>query len=95
MRYLLLILAASLVGCQSETTEAPAEATEAAPAAVEEVTESTSLAALLDAQPEEVKARYQYRNPEQTLEFFEAIRQHLKALEERELVSPKTRAPER
>jgi predicted methyltransferase len=70
MRYLLLILAAGLVGCQSETTEAPPEATEAAPAAVEEAAETTSLAALLDAQPDEVKARYPYRNPEQTLEFF-------------------------
>ncbi len=70
MRYLPLILAAGLVGCQSETTEAPAEATETAPAAMEEAAETTSLAALLDAQPDEVKARYQYRNPEQTLEFF-------------------------
>ena len=29
-----------------------------------------SLAAILDAQPEAVKARYQYRNPQETIEFF-------------------------
>ncbi len=69
MRYLLLILAVGLVGCQSETPEVTEEATEAAEAVVEEVVEANSLAALLDAQPDEVKARYKFRNPQETIEF--------------------------
>ena len=70
MRYPVLILAAALVGCQPETTETPPQAAETASPAMEEAAETTSLAALLDAQPDEVKARYQYRHPQQTLEFF-------------------------
>ena len=72
MRYLFLILLAGLAACQSETTET----TEAAAAPAEEVVTddataaADSLAALLDAQPDEVKARYAYRNPQATLEFF-------------------------
>ena len=54
MRYLPLILAACLVGCQSETVETPKEATATSDAAIEEAVESSSLAALLDAQPDEV-----------------------------------------
>ncbi len=73
MRYLLLVLLAGLAACQSETTE---PATESAPAeapaedAAMPMASEDGLAALLDSQPDDVKARYQYRNPQQTLEFF-------------------------
>ena len=40
----------------------------------------TTLAAVLDAQPEETKARYQYRHPQETLEFF-GIRPGMTVLE--------------
>ena len=74
-----LILAACQPASETETAEAPeaapeteaAEMAEAAPAteaAADE--ESNTLAAVLDAQPDEVKARYQYRHPQETLEFF-------------------------
>ncbi len=72
MRYLLLSLLAGLAACQSETTEPSAGATtpsEPAEAIVVPVVDE-GLAAVLDAQPDEVKARYKYRNPQQTLEFF-------------------------
>ena len=77
------ILAFVLAACQqapdTETADAPesapetetAEIAEAAPEAAAEVDEaSTRLAAVLDAQPDEIKARYQYRHPQETLEFF-------------------------
>ena len=71
MRYLLLLLLAGLAACQSETTEpTAAESSEPAEAAADMAPEPALLAALLDAQPDEVKARYEFRNPEQTLEFF-------------------------
>mgnify|MGYP001815534952 FL=1 len=76
---LALILAACQPASETETAEAPeaapeteaTEMAEAAPeteAAVDE--EINALAAVLDAQPDEVKARYQYRHPQETLEFF-------------------------
>jgi predicted methyltransferase len=54
-----------LFGCQ-QAAEPVAEA----PVAAEPVVEASSLAAILDAQPDDVKARYQYRHPQETLEFF-------------------------
>ena len=77
------ILAFVLAACQqapdTKTADAPesapetetAEIAEAAPEAAAEVDEaSLRLAAVLDAQPDEIKARYQYRHPQETLEFF-------------------------
>ena len=70
MKKILVLLAGlSLGACQqapapAEPEEAAAPAEEAAPAEVD------VLAAVLDAQPDEMKARYQYRNPKETLEFF-------------------------
>lgn len=52
-----------LVACQPDPAADAARAPEAA-------AEVVSLAAILDAQPEEAKARYQYRHPKETLEFF-------------------------
>jgi len=61
---------------EPETAQAPldsAPATDAGRETVDETGEpalSASLAAILDAQPDEVKARYVYRHPQETLEFF-------------------------
>ncbi|MEM1176563.1 MAG: methyltransferase, partial [Pseudomonadota bacterium] len=73
MRYLLLVILAGLAACQSETTEPAAESAPAdamAEKAAMADAAGDGLVALLDAQPDDVKARYQYRNPQQTLEFF-------------------------
>lgn len=54
-----------------ESTEMMGDANE--PAAIEaeaDVVATGDLQAILDAQPEEVQARYQYRHPKETLEFF-------------------------
>ena len=69
MRFLTLLLSFFLVSaCQQ--AETPAEPTEPeAPAEAAEA-EVDTLAALLAAQPEEVQARYPFRNPQQTIEFF-------------------------
>lgn len=72
-RTITVLLAFVLAACQPATESAPEPATEsataetsaAAPAAAED-----RLAAALGAQPEEVQARYQYRHPHETLEFF-------------------------
>ena len=74
-----LVLAACQPASETETAETPestpeaetAEIPEAAPEAVAAVDEeSNTLAAVLEAQPDEVKARYQYRHPQETLDFF-------------------------
>jgi predicted methyltransferase len=71
-KFILLFASIFLVACQSSDDAPPAESP-AEPAVVAEeapdVSENT-LAAVLDAQPDEVKARYQYRHPQETLEFF-------------------------
>jgi predicted methyltransferase len=73
MRLLILgIAAASLAACQSDeepATEAAAPADTAAET-VAEASPAESLAAVLAAQPEDVQARYPYRNPAETLAFF-------------------------
>ena len=56
-----------LVACQPEPT---AETANAQGSQKEAAAEVDALAALLDAQPEETKARYQYRHPKETIEFF-------------------------
>lgn len=63
----------SLAGCGGESP-AP-EASDAPPPAPAPVAEEAppaprDFAAILDAQPDEVKARYQYRRPEETMAFF-------------------------
>lgn len=73
-------LALVLAACGSETTEAPTETAEtvveetaeaAEETVAEEVVEQRTLASVLENQSEEVKARYPFRNPQATLEFFE------------------------
>ncbi len=65
---LTLFAAIVLFGCQQAAdTDSASTVEEAAPA----VAEATgALEALLAEQPDEVKARYAHRNPQQTLEFF-------------------------
>ena len=68
-KYIALLPFLALAACQpaTESVEAPvvdeAPAPEAAPG-------GDRLAELLAAQPEEVQARYPFRNPQETLEFF-------------------------
>jgi predicted methyltransferase len=68
---LVLLAAASIVACQPADQAEPAASEDTA--ATESVTESTgnSLAATLAAHPEETQARYAWRHPQETLEFFE------------------------
>ena len=62
------LLALLLVGCSDQDASAPEQPlAEAAPPAVE--ASRPSLPDILNAQPTEVKARYPYRHPEETLEF--------------------------
>ena len=65
-----LLFAAFLVACQP-AEEAPEPAAEpAAEPQQEAAPQPDTLAAILDAQPDEAKARYQYRHPKETLELF-------------------------
>ena len=68
-KYIVLLLTLAVAACQpapeSATTSAVENKATAAPAVEED-----RLAAVLKAQPEEVQARYQYRHPRETLEFF-------------------------
>ena len=70
------ILAAACTTAPVEAPEAVAEAPEVVVEIEEEIivvsepTAADILAAVLEAQPEEVKARYAYRHPAETLEFF-------------------------
>lgn len=67
MKYLILGAAAlALAACgQSETPTAPENETAAA-----QMSEAKTLDAVLAAQSDETQARYQYRHPKETLEFF-------------------------
>ena len=70
MRYSLMLLAAAgMVACQPAEQTAP-EPEAAAPAEAPELSASERLDTVLVAQPDDAKARYQYRNPKETLEFF-------------------------
>ena len=70
MKYSITLLSVLfLFGCQ-QAPEPAAEATPEAEPATEAAAEPTTLDALLAAQPEDVQARYAYRNPKETLEFF-------------------------
>lgn len=74
MRNLFLILFVLLLAaCQSADEPAQVESVESSPepAAQEVQTENPDpLAAVLAAQPDETKARYEFRNPKETIEFF-------------------------
>lgn len=69
-KYLAILLAFGLVACQpaTESRPEPGGAVETNDFAV--ALEQDRLARVLSAQPEEAKARYEYRNPWETLEFF-------------------------
>ena len=69
-KLLLLVTGVFLVACQSADEPAPAEPPVEPAAEEAQAVEEDGLAAALDAQPDEVKARYQYRHPKETLEFF-------------------------
>jgi len=69
-KHIILLAVFAVTACQpaSESTPEPAATVEEqAPAAA---VEEDRLAAVLDAQPEEMKARFAYRNPKETIEFF-------------------------
>ncbi len=65
---LLLFTLFVLAACGSPSTDTSSTAD--APEVEEQAVASNPLQTVLDAQPDEVKARYQYRHPEETLEFF-------------------------
>jgi len=71
-KYTAMLLALAVAACQPATESAPDSAVEenAEPSAALATVEGDRLAAVLDAQPEETRARYQYRHPQETLEFF-------------------------
>ena len=62
--FYLVLLAATLVACEKAPTEVEDTADVAQTPA-----QTTTLADVLAAQPEETQARYQYRHPQETLEF--------------------------
>lgn len=68
MKYLVVPLTLCLAACQPGAESEPAA--ESATDATATVVEAGSLAAILAAQPEDVQARYAYRHPKETLEFF-------------------------
>ena len=78
MRFLIaFLLSVSLVGCGSPSspeTESEAAATSsettAAPTTATDESADARLARVLDSQPDDVKARYAFRNPQATLTFF-------------------------
>ena len=70
MRYLLTIVAALLLAACQPSADAPAPAAEAPAQEAAEMPAANSLDDILAAQPEDVQARYTYRHPKETLEFF-------------------------
>ena len=64
-RLLLIVAALTIVACGKNSEEAAIQET-----VVAESTPTAGLAELLQSQPDDVKARYQYRHPLETLEFF-------------------------
>ena len=67
-KYLLLVILSFVSACQPKTDTEVVE--EPAADATVEAAQPMDLAAIIDAQPDAVKARYQYRNPQETIEFF-------------------------
>ena len=68
-KYIVLLLAMTLAACQP-ATESQTESAIEKTAAAESTKENTRLVTALEAQPEDVQARYQFRNPRETIEFF-------------------------
>ena len=66
-RYLAVLLAFGIVACQPATDDATETIAKASVAS--STADGDGLAAVLDALPEEMQARYQYRHPQETLEF--------------------------
>ncbi len=74
-RFIIIILAVLLGACTespapTETVSKAAESPAVQPAAPAVQDNSEILATALAAQPEDVQARYTYRHPQETLEFF-------------------------
>jgi len=71
MRYFIPLAAViALAACQQSSEPAADSAEGAATEAAASETLPNPLAAALDAQPEEVRARYAHRHPQETIEFF-------------------------
>lgn len=66
-KLIILLTALALAACSQPAEPPVAEQATAAPAAS---SSSTRLAEILATQPENVQARYQYRHPQETLEYF-------------------------
>lgn len=74
-KWLLLIVAAFALGCQPADEAPPPESSAETDLALAdappvETADEDVLAMVLEAQPDDVKARYRYRNPRETIEFF-------------------------
>jgi predicted methyltransferase len=65
-----ILLAFGLAACQPATESATESAPEGAIEAAAPAVEQDRLSTVLDRQPEDVQARYEYRHPQETLEFF-------------------------
>ncbi len=72
MKRLSILLALGVAACQPAGDTGPAQSTEtpAQAAIVSTAVEPDHLAVVLSAQPADVQARYPYRHPKETLEFF-------------------------
>ena len=68
-RTISLLLALVLVACQPATEE-PTDAVAEDTASMAPGNEQNRIAAVLEAQPEDVQARYEWRHPQETLDFF-------------------------
>lgn len=68
-KYLMFLTMIALAGCQQPADDAAGAATADASVTTAAASDAPSLGALLDAQPDEVKARYAHRHPLETLEF--------------------------
>lgn len=68
-RYSMLLTLVLLCGCQQASEDSAADSA-TTDQAMSTVSSSDDLARFLETQPDDVKARYQYRHPQETLEFF-------------------------
>lgn len=69
-KYLIMLLVFGLAACQPANDGTQGQPDETGAEATAAVIEEDRLAAVLAAQPEDVKARYAHRHPKETLEFF-------------------------
>ena len=68
-KFILAAATLALVACQ-QSDPAPEETVAATESVAEEPAAVISLDAVLDAQPDDIQARYEFRHPKETLEFF-------------------------